>query len=163
MTQFNRTWRTRLCSGMRRTCPSQLHLLSRAFITTFILGFRASSRMVLPVICVANGATCVFSASWAPLARVQQPGGPQRARAHSGAGKTFQEVSLYCIMDAQKASRRDSFCHNCTVLVTLLRCVVNCTAYPIQELCGPFPQKQGLGLKGLGWRFLTLTERALKE
>ncbi len=50
-----------------------------------------------------------------------------------------------------------------TVLVTLLRCIVNYTAYPIQELCGPFPQKQGLGLKGLGWRFLTLTERALKE
>ncbi len=52
---------------------------------------------------------------------------------------------------------------NFTVLVTLLRCIVNCTAYPIQELCGPFPQKQGLGPKGLGWRFLTLTERALKE
>ncbi len=50
-----------------------------------------------------------------------------------------------------------------TVLVTLLRCIVNCTAYPIQELCGPYPQKQGLGLKGLGWRFLTLTERALKK
>ncbi len=33
----------------------------------------------------------------------------------------------------------------------------------LQELRGPFPQKQGLGLKGLGWRFLTLTERALKE
>ncbi len=50
-----------------------------------------------------------------------------------------------------------------SILVTLLRCIVNCTAYPIQELCSPFPQKQGLGLKGLGWRFLTLTERALKE
>ncbi len=50
-----------------------------------------------------------------------------------------------------------------TVLVTLLRCIVNCAAYPIREVCGPFPQKQGLGLKGLGWRFLTLTERALKE
>ncbi len=50
MTQFNRTWRTRRCSGMRRTCPSQLHLLSRAFIATFIVGFRASSWMVLPVI-----------------------------------------------------------------------------------------------------------------
>ncbi len=24
------------------------------------------------------------------------------------------------------------------VLVTLLRCIVNCTAYPIQALCGPF-------------------------
>ncbi len=53
--------------------------------------------------------------------------------------------------------------HDSTVLVTLLRRIVNCTAYPIQELCGPFRQKQGLGLKGLGWRFLTLTERALKE
>ncbi len=40
-----------------------------------------------------------------------------------------------------------------TVLVTLLRCIVNCKAYPIQELCGLFPQKQELGLKGLGWRF----------
>ncbi len=50
-----------------------------------------------------------------------------------------------------------------TVLVTLLRCIVNCTAYPIRALCGPFPQKQGLRIKGLGWRFLTLTERALKE
>ncbi len=35
---------------MRKTCPSQLRLLSRAFITTFIVGFRASSWMVLPVI-----------------------------------------------------------------------------------------------------------------
>ncbi len=26
----------------RRTCPNQPHLLSRAFITTFIVGFRAS-------------------------------------------------------------------------------------------------------------------------
>ncbi len=50
-----------------------------------------------------------------------------------------------------------------TVLVTLLRCILNCTAYPMQELCGPFPQKQGLGLKRLGWCILTLTERALKE
>ncbi len=50
LTQFNRTWRTRRCSGMRRTCPSQLHLLSRAFITTFIVGFRASPWMVLPLI-----------------------------------------------------------------------------------------------------------------
>ncbi len=40
-----------------------------------------------------------------------------------------------------------------TVLVTLLRCIVNCTAYPIQELCGPFPQKQGLGLKGTRMAF----------
>ncbi len=40
-----------------------------------------------------------------------------------------------------------------TVLVTLLRCTVNCTAYPVPALFGPFPQKQGLGLKGLGWRF----------
>ncbi len=51
----------------------------------------------------------------------------------------------------------------CTILVTLVRCIVNCTAYPIQALCDPFPQNQGLGLKGLGWRFITLTERALKE
>ncbi len=50
LTQFNRTLRTRRCSGMRRTCPSQLHLLSRAFITTFTVGFRASSSTVLPVI-----------------------------------------------------------------------------------------------------------------
>ncbi len=35
---------------MRRTGPSQLHLLSRAFITTFTVGFRASSLMTLPVI-----------------------------------------------------------------------------------------------------------------
>ncbi len=35
---------------MRRMCLSQLHLLSRAFITTIIVGFRASSWMVLPVI-----------------------------------------------------------------------------------------------------------------
>ncbi len=50
LTQCNRTWRIRRCSGMRRTCPSQLHLLSLAFVTTFIVGFRASSWMVLPVI-----------------------------------------------------------------------------------------------------------------
>ncbi len=50
-----------------------------------------------------------------------------------------------------------------TVLLTLVRCIANCTAYPIQALCGSFPQNQGLGLKGPGWRFLTLTERALKE
>ncbi len=37
------------CSGMRRICPSQLHLLSRAFITKCIVGFWASSWMVLPV------------------------------------------------------------------------------------------------------------------
>ncbi len=48
LTHFNRTWRTRRCSVMRRTCPSQLHLLSRAFITTFTVRFRASSWMVLP-------------------------------------------------------------------------------------------------------------------
>ncbi len=41
-TQFHRTWRTRRCSGIRRTCPGQLHLLSRAFINTLIVGFRAS-------------------------------------------------------------------------------------------------------------------------
>ncbi len=35
---------------MHKTCPSQLHVLSRDFITTFIVGFRASSWMVLPVI-----------------------------------------------------------------------------------------------------------------
>ncbi len=89
---------------MRRTCPSQLHLLFRAFITTFIVGFRASSWMVLPEIvagildaAVANGATCAFSASWAPLAMClppQQPGGPQSARAHSGAGKTAVVATL---------------------------------------------------------------------
>ncbi len=28
LTQFYRTWRTRRCCAMRRTCPSQLHLLS---------------------------------------------------------------------------------------------------------------------------------------
>ncbi len=39
------------------------------------------------------------------------------------------------------------------VLVTLLRCIVNCTAYPIQELCGPFPQKQGLGSQGTRMAF----------
>ncbi len=27
----------------------------------------------------------------------------------------------------------------------------------------PLPQKGGVGFKGLGWRFLTLTESALKE
>ncbi len=42
-----------------------------------------------------------------------------------------------------------------TVLVTLLRCIANCTAYPIQA------SLEGVGLKGLAWRFLT--ERALKE
>ncbi len=45
LTQFNRTWRTRRCSGMRRTCPSQLHPLSRAFFiyitrNTWELAFR---------------------------------------------------------------------------------------------------------------------------
>ncbi len=50
LTQFNRTWRNRRCSSMHWTCPSQLHLLSRAFITTFLVEFRASFWMVLPVI-----------------------------------------------------------------------------------------------------------------
>ncbi len=50
LTQFNRTWGTRRCSGMRRTCPTQLHLLSRASSLRFIVGFRVSSWMVLPVI-----------------------------------------------------------------------------------------------------------------
>ncbi len=77
----------------------------------------------------------------------------------------------YCF-DAGSAAAPEKYGHHAlvcrhkygyTVLVTLLRCIVNFTAYPIQELCGPFPQKQGLGLKGLGWGFLTLTERALKE
>ncbi len=44
LTQFNRTWRTRRCSGMRRACPSQLHLLSRAFITGFFLDSSARDR-----------------------------------------------------------------------------------------------------------------------
>ncbi len=41
---------------------------------------------------------CVFSASWAPLARClppQQPGGPQSARAHSGAGKSWRSWHLH--------------------------------------------------------------------
>ncbi len=68
------------------------------------------------------------------------------------------------LCNAQLRALQDRKIFHCdTVLVTLLRCIVNCTAYPIQALCGPFPQKQGLGLKGLGWGFLTLTERALKE
>ncbi len=39
--------------------------------------------------------------------------------------------------------------HDSTVLVTLLRCIVNCMAYPIQALCAPFPQA---GVRSQGTR-----------
>ncbi len=40
------------------------------------------------------------------------------------------------------------------LLVTLVRCIVNCTAYPIQALCGPFTHKQATSVsKGLWMAF----------
>ncbi len=52
--------------------------------------------------------------------------------------------------------------HN-TVLVTLLISDTNSTAYPTLIYGLYLPYGPGVGLRGLGWRFLTLTERALKE
>ncbi len=50
-----------------------------------------------------------------------------------------------------------------TVLVTLLISDTNSTAYPTLIYGLYLPYGSGVGLRGLGWRFLTLTERALKE
>ncbi len=53
--------------------------------------------------------------------------------------------------------------HDSTVLVTLLISDTNSTAYPTLINGLYLPYGPGVGLRGLGWRFLTLTERALKE
>ncbi len=50
-----------------------------------------------------------------------------------------------------------------SVLVTLLISDTNSTAYPTLIYGLYLPYGPGVGLRGLGWRFLTLTERALKE
>ncbi len=42
--------------------------------------------------------------------------------------------------------------------------MISATAYPIREIAAPLPyMAKGRGFMGLGRRFLTLTERALKE
>ncbi len=48
------------------------------------------------------------------------------------------------------------------LLVTLLRCTANCTAYPIQAALVSFPQKEGSGLKGLGWRFSNIDRESVE-